>query len=151
MTLPMQLIWGSTYLGLSCLLHVAILTVLVHMLERLGHINRNWHAVVRNVTVLLLCLLGVVLSHTLQVWIWAAALLGKDQLPDWSTSIYFALVSYTTLGYGDVILGPGSRLFGTFTAVTGMLAFGLSTAFLVAVMTRLLQLAGHGADKPDKR
>ena len=53
-------------------------------------------------------------------------------------SVYFSLASFTTLGYGDVTLGEDIRVFGAFTAVTGMLTFGVSTAFLVGLIARAL-------------
>lgn len=46
-------------------------------------------------------------------------------------AIYFALVTSTTLGYGDITLGSRWRLFGAMAAVNGLLTFGLSTAFLI--------------------
>ena len=60
-------------------------------------------------------------------------------LPDIGEAIYFALVTYTTLGYGDVTLPTGYRIFGAFGSVTGLLAFGLSTALLVGLFGRLMQ------------
>ena len=54
-------------------------------------------------------------------------------------ALYFSLVTFTTLGYGDIVLGEGLRIFGAFASVTGLLAFGLSTAFLVALMTRMFE------------
>jgi hypothetical protein len=79
------------------------------------------------------------LTHTVQVWIWAVVWVLGDVLPDWNSALYFSLVTFTTLGYGDIVLGEGLRIFGAFAAVTGLLAFGLSTAFLVALMTRVFQ------------
>ncbi len=81
----------------------------------------------------------VVLTHTIQVWIWAAAFIHFDVLTDWNTSLYFSMVTYTTLGYGDIVVGEHIRIFGTFASVAGLLAFGLSTAYLVALMSRILK------------
>ncbi|GAA6192614.1 hypothetical protein NBRC116597_25350 [Phaeobacter sp. NW0010-22] len=60
-------------------------------------------------------------------------------MPDWNSALYFSLVTYTSLGYGDIVLGPGLRIFGAFASVAGLLAFGLSTAYMVALMTRLFE------------
>ncbi len=138
MTLTAQLMWGTIFLALCCVVHVALLGVLVYGLRHVDRVVEAWHTIFRNFSVLAVSLLAIVFSHTLQVWLWAVALLDQDQLSDWSTALYFTLVTYTSLGYGDVTLPPASRLFGAFASVTGLLAFGMSTAFLVAVMTRLL-------------
>ena len=41
--------------------------------------------------------------------------------------------------FGDVVLGEGLRIFGAFASVTGLLAFGLSTAFMVALFTQVFK------------
>jgi hypothetical protein len=48
--------------------------------------------------------------------------------------MYFALVNYTTLGYGDVVPVPRSRLLGPMTAMNGILLFGWSTAVIFHVL-----------------
>ncbi|WP_380056636.1 ion channel [Falsihalocynthiibacter sp. SS001] len=80
----------------------------------------------------------VVFSHTVQVWLWAVALVWSDAILDWSTAVYFSVVTYTTLGYGDITLGEEHRVFASFASITGLLTFGLSTAFLVGLVTRLM-------------
>ena len=71
------------------------------------------------------------MGHTIQVWLWAVAFVWGGALPTLSDAVYFSIVTYTTLGYGDITIGPESRIFGAMSAVTGLLNFGLSTAFLV--------------------
>lgn len=80
----------------------------------------------------------IVLAHTLQVWLWALTLLYLEAQSDLRSAIYFSLVTYTTLGYGDVVLSPEFAVFGAFASVTGLLTFGISTAFVVGVVARVL-------------
>ena len=72
------------------------------------------------------CLVGGCLSGVVY--------LGLDVLADWDTAIYFSIVTMTTVGYGDVILSGDWRLLAAFQAMTGMLVFGLSAAFLFAIL-----------------
>jgi hypothetical protein len=88
-------------------------------------------------------LVALIAGHTVEVWIWAVALIVLGAVPTMSESIYFSLITYTTVGYGDVVLDPDHRIFGAMAAVTGLLTFGLSTAFLVAVVTRLFFPNAH--------
>lgn len=53
-------------------------------------------------------------------------------------AIYFALVTTTTLGYGDITLARDFRNFGAIAAVAGLLTFGLGTAFLIGAMEAAL-------------
>ncbi|WP_299348249.1 potassium channel family protein [uncultured Shimia sp.] len=80
----------------------------------------------------------ITFSHTVQVWIWAIAFLGMGVISDMNSSLYFALATYSTVGYGDLTLGPGTRIFGTFAGVSGVLSLGVSTAMLVAMLSRFL-------------
>lgn len=132
MSLLEQLIWGSLVLILCLILETAIL---LHCGEMLSRISHRFGAVLkpRHTTALISVALAYILfAHTLQVWIWSSGFVISETLPDWNTAIYYSLVTYTTLGYGDVVLGPGVRIFAAFSAVTGLLGFGISTAFLVS-------------------
>ena len=80
----------------------------------------------------------IVLTHTIQVWIWALAFVLISALPNIDDALYFALVTYTTLGYGDIIIADELRIFCSMAAVTGLLSFGLSAAFLVELLTRFM-------------
>ncbi|WP_353472222.1 potassium channel family protein [Salipiger sp. H15] len=86
---------------------------------------------------------AMVLAHTLQIWLWAASFRQLGAFETLPEAFYFAVVSYTTLGYGDITLGEGLRIFGAFAAITGLLTFGVSTAFLLAVLTRLRPVLGN--------
>ena len=81
----------------------------------------------------------IVFSHTVQVWLWAASFIWLDALNEIDQAIYFSLVTYTTLGYGDITLTNEFNIFGAMASVTGLLNFGVSTAILVAVIGRMLQ------------
>jgi len=135
----MQIFWGSVYLTVCCIIHVSILAACVEALQRLFPRDGRPRKLLGMINLMLVSLGFIIFSHTVQVWLWARVLIGNDQLQDWNSAVYFSLVSYTSLGYGDIVLDPGFRVYGAFSSVTGLLAFGLSTAFLVALMSRLLR------------
>ncbi len=142
MTLTEQILWGSLALGVCFAVEIALLVVCNLWLEKLSvKMTRNL-AVIRAGTLIAVSLGVIVLAHTIQVWIWAGAWVFGNVMPDWNSAIYFSLVTYTTLGYGDIVLGPDLRIFAAFASVTGLLAFGLSTAYLVAMMTRMFERDG---------
>src|SRR5688500_17436230 len=79
-----------------------------------------------------LLLLHLLESASWAVWHWLSG-----ALPDLETALYFSLASYTTVGYGDVVLPAQSRLLGPIEAGVGILMFGWSTAILVAAIPRI--------------
>ena len=87
----------------------------------------------------------IVLLHLAEISLWAVFYLWRDAMPDLPSALYFSAVTYTTTGYGDVVLSEGWRLLGAVEALTGILMCGWSTGFFFAVVNRVYQAApGQG-------
>jgi voltage-gated potassium channel Kch len=78
--------------------------------------------------------------HVFEACIWAAFYGWYKLFPDWETSIYFSVVSYATIGYGDVVLPETWRLLGAIEGITGVLLCGVSTAFLFAIINAFFRM-----------
>lgn len=137
MSLTQQILWGSLYLGACLALQIVVMIGAFEILHKTSERLKSAHVALHNSTILLIALVLIVASHTAQVWLWAGVYVLNDVLADWNSAIYFSLVTYTSLGYGDIVLGPGLRVFAAFASVTGLLAFGISTAVLVALVGRM--------------
>ncbi len=134
-----QILLGTGLLTVSAIIHVTTVALSVPVFAKVAsYVPEEERPLLRIVVLLSLAVLTLVFAHTLQVWTWAMSFLFVTELPDLSTSFYFATVTYTTLGYGDIVLEPGARIVATFCAVTGLLTFGISTAFLIGVLSRVL-------------
>jgi voltage-gated potassium channel Kch len=59
-------------------------------------------------------------------------------MPDIDSALYFSAVTYTTVGYGDLVLPEQWRLVGGIEALTGILMCVWSTAFFFAVVSQIL-------------
>ncbi len=138
MTIVTQIFLGSIVLGICSMLHIVLLVAAIKLLRRMAPHDRTSRSPFLVMKLLVLGFSIVVFAHTVQVWIWALSFLALGTLPNLSDAIYFSLVTYTTVGYGDVTVGGGFRVFGAMAAVTGLLNFGLSTAFLVGLFERML-------------
>lgn len=86
-----------------------------------------------------LWILGIV---TVGVWIWALAYWSLGIFTELEEAVYFSLVVFTTLGFGDLLIPPGWRLLAGMEAANGLLNFGLLTALLIEGLrnTRLAQV-----------
>ncbi len=138
MSVSVQIIFGSIVLSICSLIHVAVLVGAVGLLRRMAEPVSHWARLLRAAALLGVGFSAVVLAHTIQVWIWSFVFLAVGALPSFENAIYFALVTTTTVGYGDLTLGENFRILGAFAGVTGLLTFGLSTAILVGLFERLL-------------
>jgi hypothetical protein len=78
-------------------------------------------------------------AHTVHIYLWALMIWLLGALPGYEEPIYFSLVTYTTVGYGDVTLAKDFRIFGAMASVNGILSFGLSTAFLVGLFSNIVE------------
>jgi hypothetical protein len=83
----------------------------------------------------------LIVVHLFEIAVWALFLWWQKCLPDIESSLYFSCVTYTTLGYGDLVLAKEWRLFGGIEALTGILMCGLSIGFFVAVVSKLYLVA----------
>ena len=88
-----------------------------------------------NVELLLARLVSLLLLlHLAEALVWALFLVLVGALPHFEAAVYFSLTSYTTVGYGDVLLPAPWRLLGPIEAAVGVLMLGWSTGVLVAVI-----------------
>jgi hypothetical protein len=78
----------------------------------------------------------LVLIHAGEMAVWGLFYLWQGCLPDLESALYFSGVTYTTVGYGDLILPRPWRLLAPLEALTGTLMFGLSTGLFFAIVSR---------------
>ena len=72
--------------------------------------------------------LGIVLVG---VAIWATGFTWLRMFGDFQTSVYFALVSYATVGYGNTMPVDDWRILGAMAAANGFINIGLLTTLLI--------------------
>ncbi len=86
--------------------------------------------------------------HLAEIALWALLYQGMDSMPNMETALYFSAVTYTTVGYGDVVLPLEWRLAAGIEALTGILMVGWTSALIFFVLVRVraaLEAAGHVA------
>ena len=142
---------------IACLL--VIVTVVVHAL--------GFHALLRSIMRRVLSTSGfgpvtrmvihlaisLILIHLTEIAVWGMFYLWQGCLPDLESAFYFSGVTYTTVGYGDIVLPKPWRLFAPIEAMTGILMCGLSTGLFFALVSRWISqwmkissAATHDAD-----
>ena len=98
-----------------------------------------------NLTFIMAVTLLALAGHLGEIGLWALVLDISGAAADISAAVYSSAGSYTTSG-SDVVLSPQWKLLGPLEAVDGMLMFGVSTAFIFAVIQRLIHARYDDAD-----
>jgi voltage-gated potassium channel len=81
--------------------------------------------------------IAIFVLHTVEMLAWAGFYRWKC-FPSWESSVYFSITSYSTVGYGDLVLAPMWRTLGPVESVTGVLMCGLSVSLLFAIVSHLV-------------
>ena len=79
----------------------------------------------------------MIVLHLLEIAAWAIFYQWNGTMPDVGSALYFSAVTYTTTGYGDLVLPREWRLLSGVEALVGILMCGWSTGFFFAVVTRM--------------
>ena len=89
----------------------------------------------------------LLVMHIIEANLWAILywnLPSHAGLASFRETVYFSMVSFSGLGYGDVVLSPEWRLMGPIEAMAGITVFALTTAIVIAVIQKSWK-HGHGA------
>jgi len=129
-------------LKLATGLGMMVLTIIIHALfmvagvkaarwrrSRFGDVGKEM------VRAVLLSVLTVwmFLAIILEAGLWALLYLFSPlitALPDLETAFYFSMVTFTTLGFGDVVLTGQWRTLASIQAANGVIIFGWTTALI---------------------
>ena len=128
--------WGLPLIVLTVVIHVAGLGFIKH---KAFSVSRR---TIRHHTTLSLVIIGAVtLSatalHAIEACLWAGAYVLLGALSDYKSAMLYSLNAVTSYGHTDLELAPHWHLMGALEALNGWLLFGLTTAFLFAVIDKL--------------
>ena len=131
-----NLVLGAAVIGVTVVIHAFGLLELTRLVglvtQRVRLEGRHSRTLAMSVIVI-----GTLVVLTVEVWLWAAIHMAVGTFPDFETALYFSTVSFSTLGYGDVIPPAEWRLFAALEGINGFLLIGWSTAYLIAAGIRV--------------
>lgn len=131
--------WGIPLIVLTVIIHVSGLGI---MREAAGGAFRRMQRRHRSQTLTFIVILGATTSlitvlHGFEAFIWALAYRGLGALPNFRSSMLYSLNAITSYGHVGMSLEDHWHLLGALEALNGWLLFGLTTAFLFAVIEQL--------------
>jgi voltage-gated potassium channel len=130
---------GSALIAITVLIHAIGTTAWVRHLSRKYVTDLSWSGR-RSMLVLVYTALIVLALHTVEIVIWAITyrnLMPVSELASFEEAVYFSIVTFTSLGYGDITLSEGWRLLSGMEALSGIILVGWSTAMIFAVVQHI--------------
>jgi len=73
----------------------------------------------------------------LEVLVWAVTYLTLNAIDGFEKALYFSMVTFTTLGYGEIVLDERWRLLASSEAGNGIIMFGWTTAIVITAVQRI--------------
>ena len=135
--MPEQVAFGSVLSLITTAIH-ATCTVAVFRVLRSGRASRlGKRSAPSRVALIWAVVLLMSVAAILESGVWAAVYRAVGAIPDMEMALYFSIVTFTTLGYGDVTLDTGWRLLAAFQAANGTIMFGWTTAIVMTVIHRM--------------
>lgn len=131
-----QLAIGSGVIAVIVGIHAELLNLLSVNFPRLMALARRRLHRFANTGLIIAAMLFILFAHTVEVWLWALVLLAVGAVQGLEPALYFALVSFTTVGFGDITLTAEWRLLSALIGANGFLLFGWSTAYMVELVRR---------------
>lgn len=147
MSLFAQLALSTLITGSTISLHLVGLAVLMRLIR--GHRRRAPMpgAVLHDILGIAGAAFGLFVLHAAEIWLYAALYVLSGALGGFEEALYFSTSTYTTIGYGDVVLPKGWRVLGAIEGATGLILLGWSTAFFVSVVGRIRMLELDAGDR----
>lgn len=134
--LATNLALGTLMISLTVVIHTFGLMGVPHMMswvtDRIRLHGHRSRMLAMNTVVI-----GVFAVLTAEVWLWAASFTLIGVVDDFETALYFSTITFSTVGYGDVVPHPEWRMLAALEGVNGFLLIGWSTAYLIAAGMRV--------------
>jgi hypothetical protein len=134
-----SLLVGLPVMLLCLVLQAVFLIVCLRRYMRFRQIQPQSDQPLHDILLLALIMLLLLLGNFLQMTVWAGLFVLLGEFDSFATALYFSGVSFTTLGYGDIVLSAQWRLLGPLEAANGILMFGVSTAAMTATVMDMLK------------
>jgi type III secretory pathway component EscU len=132
----MNIAIASLLMVITTVIHASGMLLVVRQVisksEQVLNRSRRMHLYSVSGVVLLMFIVSV-----LEVMVWSVTYLWLGAFEDFERATYFSMVTFTTLGYGEIVLSEEWRLLASFEAANGIIMFGWTTAIVLAAVQRV--------------
>lgn len=126
---------AALLMSVTTVIHACAMMLLLQEVKQHGIGLRAWLRRTR-VCWIVSIIITMFVAAVLEALVWAVAYLALGAIKGLEQAIYFSMVTFTTLGYGEIVLDERWRLLASFEAANGIILFGWSTAVVMAAVHR---------------
>jgi hypothetical protein len=124
---------GCLMIVATCLVHTLVTYLVFHIIHKQLYENSLLRKILNVNYIVLITTMAALIEAT----IWSGAYLILGAFHSFEEALYFSFVTFTTLGYGDIVLRQGFRLLGSLEAANGVIMFGWSTAIVITAIQKV--------------
>jgi hypothetical protein len=135
---------GVLLVFLTTLVHSGFTIFVISILRQLNAEHRMLRSPWSRTLLVAGMLLMMFAASLIEVMLYAFAYLRIGAIEGLERALYFSMVTFTTLGYGDIVLSEDWRLLASFEAANGIILFGWTTALIFAFIQQIIS-----AGRPD--
>jgi Ion channel len=140
--MPSIILSACVLVALTIWIHASGIAVLLRGLIKVDALPPT--SVWPMIQLLLRMIWWLILIHLSEISVWALFYLWRGCMPNAEAAFYFSGVTYTTIGYGDLVLVKPWRMLGPIEGLMGILMCGLSTGYFFAVLSYIHQARNRG-------
>lgn len=133
-----ELLIAFVIVAICVVIHVSGITIFGQFLTSRFQLEKLT-TISRQSLVLILVFTVLISLHLVETAIWASFYYWNNLFETFETALYFSLGTYSTIGYGDVVLPGHWRLLGGIEGISGVLLCGLSGAFIFSIVYALFK------------
>ena len=133
--------WGILTLSICITFHTTMLFILARLVFTDYIVTLRHKSFIFSLTLLSLISILLILLHTLEAAGWGALLLFLGATDSPISAFVYSMGAFTTYGNAGFVLDEKWRLITNLEAMNGVVAFGLTTAFLYSASGRIHEYA----------
>jgi hypothetical protein len=130
---------GVPVMLLCLVVQVAVVFWCVRYCARHSAQGSDDRALLATVVPLAVSMLAMMTANVLQIALWGCLFVQLGQFEALYPAIYHSAVNFTSLGYGDVVMGEDWKLLGPLEAANGVLMMSMTAAALTAILQNIIR------------
>jgi hypothetical protein len=132
-----QLAVGALLLVLTTIVHAACMIISLRTVRALRAERWRLHRLLTSTILTAAVVLMMFSASILEAWLYALTYVFVGAIGAFEPAMYFSIVTFTTLGYGDVLVAEEWRILAATEAANGIIMFGWTTALIVYFVGQL--------------